>query len=215
MENSIENIWKKGFTNESTSIPKIENLDSLRSIYFVDTFKRRYQTNIVILLLTAVVVLFAFVMGGIPFIGIFMFILFATLAFLGKRELDKFNRLDKGSSNYEYVKALDDWLKGLLTQFSFIYKIWIPLFFIGFALAILHTNFFVPFIGETLIERLVDSSNTFTLMGLPVYLILVLLAVAIILYFVSDYLFKKEIRSVYGDLIARLDVLLRDLDELR
>ena len=214
MDNSIENIWKKGFTKESVSIPQIKNLDSLTSIYFVDQFKRRYQTNVLILMLTAILILFAFTIGGIPFIGLFMFTLFASLAILGKIELNKLNQLNNGDSSYEYIKAFDNWLKNLLAKFSFMYKIWLPLLFVGFALAILYTNFFVPFTGERLIETIVGSSNTALLFGVPLYLIAGILVVAIILSILSDYLFKREMQSIYGDLIQKLDQLLRDLNKL-
>ena len=213
MEESIENIWKKGFVDEASSIPRIDNLNSLKSIYFMDKLKRRYRVNVLILMLTAIMVLFAFILGGVPFIGLFMFTLFAVLALLGKIEINKLDRLDKGSSNFEYVKSIDDWLKNLLAKFALVYRIWVPLLFIGFSLAILRTNLFVPFIGETLLERLVDSSSKAVFMGLPFGGLMIILTLAIILSYFSGFLFKKEIKSIYGDLIGKLDELLVDFDQ--
>ena len=213
MEESIENIWKKGFANDSVSIPKIDNLNSLKSIYFMDKLKSRYQVNIVVLMLTAVLVLFAFIMGGIPFIGMFMFLLFAILAVLGKLELNKLEKINKGDNSHDYVQSIDNWLKALLAKFSLIYRIWVPLLFIGFTLAILKTNLFIPFIGETLIERFVGPPNANTLLGLPTVWLIGIGSIAIFLSFFSDYFFKKEMKSIYGDLIGKLDELLVDLKE--
>ncbi len=215
MKKSIEAIWKQGFADESAGIPNIKNLNDLKSIYIMDQFKRRYQTNVLILIGTAILVLFAFVMGGVPFIGIFMFCLFASLALLGKVEIDKLDRLDKGTSNYDYIKGFDEWLKSLLIRFSFIYRIWVPLLFVGFSLALLHTNLFVPFIGETLIERLVENPDSQPFYGLPMAGMLGLLAFAVILSYFSNYLFKLEMKTMYGGLIARLDDLLDELNALR
>ena len=45
MEKSIENIWKEGFVNQSVPVPRINNLNDLKSIYFMDKFKRNYRTS--------------------------------------------------------------------------------------------------------------------------------------------------------------------------
>ena len=209
MDNSIERIWKKGFADESAFVPRIENLQDLKSIYFMDQFKRRYQINVVILALTAVFVLLAFVAGGVPIIGIFMFLLFAVLAILGKLEINKLDQLDKGASNYEFISSFDDWLKSLLVKFSLIYRIWVPLLFLGFSLALLHTQLFVPFIGETLVERFAGESF------LPAFWYIGLLVPAALLSYFSNHLFKMEMATLYGDLISRLDDLLNELDGLK
>lgn len=214
MEKSIESIWKKGFINESISIPSINNLNELKSIYFMDQFKKRYQINVIILTLTAILVLLAFVIGGIPIIGLFMFTLFASLALIGKSEINKLDQLSKGSSNYEFIKDFDDWLKNLLRKFALIYRIWVPLLFIGFSLAILHTNFFIPFIGETLIEKFVPNSNSTLFFGMPIPWLFGLLGIAAILSYCSSFFFKLEMKTLYGDLIGRLDDLLKELHAL-
>ena len=129
MEKTIEKIWKEGFTNNSLlAIPKIKDLDSLESIYFIDKFKKMYKTNIIVLTLTGILVLFAFIAGGVPFIGIFLFGLFAFLAIMGQQELNRLNELNIGATSYEYLKAFDHWLNHLLDRFSRIYSIWVPLF---------------------------------------------------------------------------------------
>lgn len=49
MEKSIEKIWKEGFMNsEMSAIPQIGDIKSLQSLYFVDQFKKSYQTNIIV-----------------------------------------------------------------------------------------------------------------------------------------------------------------------
>ena len=215
MEKSIENIWKEGFKKETTFIPEIKNMNDLKSIYFVDQFKQRYRVNIILLLLTAILVLFAFILGGIPFLGLYMFALFATLGLLGNGEISKLNKLNNGASNYIYIQAFDAWLKQLLHKFSLIYKIWLPLLFIGFALALLQTNFFIPFIGETLVERLTPTTLVFQIFGFPLWSLVGILFLAGMLSYLSDYLFQREMQSIYGDLISKLDRLLADLNTLQ
>ena len=216
MEKSIEKIWKEGFTNDTSfSIPEITDISSLKSIYFVDQFKKTYKTNIVLLIGTAVIILFAFILGDVPFIGLMMFSLFSGLAILGYRELNKLQKLNPGTSNYEFLKAFDNWLKNLLHKFSMVYRILIPLLFIGFALAILQTNFFVPFLDETLLERMVGDATPAMMAGVPVWWVAGILLIAVALSYFSTRFFKMEMRSIYGELIEKLDRSLAELEELR
>jgi len=216
MEKSIENIWKEGFiTKESLKAPKINKLSDLKSIYFIDQFKTKYKRNIIFLTVTAILVLLAFILGGVPIIGLYMMLLFSTLALVGLFELKKLDQLNLGNTNYEYLQNFDHWLKNLLTKFSMLYRIWIPLLFIGFALAILKTNLFVPFIGETLLERFTNNQIGLNIGGIPLFWLSVIIIISLILSYFSDLLFKREIKSIYGDLIARIEQLLMELKELR
>lgn len=214
MEKSIEQIWKSGFIQESQNIPKIKQLDQLQSIYFVDSFKKKYQINVIALMLTALMVLPAFILGGIPMIGFFMFGLFASLALLGQIEILKLNQLNQADSNYVYLRAFDEWLKKLEAKFAWIYRIWVPLLFVGFALALLQTNFFVPFLGETLIERFTNTPPSDGLFTLPLFWNLGIFGLAGLLSFLADFIFKKEMQSIYGDLMAKIEALLRELRKL-
>lgn len=216
MEKSIEKIWKEGFMNDNSfSIPQIEDVKSLKSIYLVDQFKKTYKTNIVLLIGTAVIVLFAFIMGDVPFIGLMIFGLFSTLAILGYRELSALEKLDPGVTSYEFLKVFDNWLKNLLHKFSMVYRFLIPLLFIGFALAILQTNFFIPFLDETLLERMVGNSTPAMIAGIPVLWVASILLIAAALSYFSTRFFKMEMRSIYGELIEKLDRSLAELEELR
>ena len=215
MEKSIEKIWKEGFINQSVSFPKIENITELKSIYFIDQFKRKYINNLLALMATGIVILFAFVLGGIPFIGLMMFVLFSSLTFLGKQDLDRLDRLDKGSNSYDYLKSFDLWLKQLLIRFALFYKIWLPLAFMGFMFALLESNLFVPFLGETLMERIVKNSGDYVWAGLPVFWVLGIALIALLLSYFSDRLLQLEVKAIYGGLIKRLDSLLEELEKLR
>lgn len=212
MKKSIERIWKEGFTNSDMSaIPQINNFETMQSIYYVDKFKKMYKTNIIFLAVTSVLVLFAFVVGGVPFIGLYMFAMFASLALFGQRKLNQLNALNVGASNYEFLTAFDRWLKNLLASFSLIYRLWIPLLFLGFVFGLLQTNFFVPFLGETLLNKLLNSQSIAIM--LP-FLILIIVVAAIALSYLSTFIFKREMRSIYGDVLGRLEQLLAELDEL-
>lgn len=216
MEKSIEKIWKEGFMHsENTPTLKVNNLNDLKSIYFLDKFKRRFNINLFLLILTAIIVLFAFLLGGVPFTGIYMFTLFAALAVIGRVELEKLKKLEKEKSSYEYIKEFDAWLNNMLNRFRLLYKIWIPLLFIGFTLALLNTSIFIPFMGSSILEKIVGDSQVISIGGVPLSLITVLLIIAAALSYFSDYYFKLEIKEMYGDLISKLDNILSELEELR
>lgn len=216
MEKSIENIWKEGFMNSEMSVvPKIDDIKSLQSLYFVDQFKKSYQTNIIVLTATAILILLAAVIGGVPFTGLFLFMLFVSLAILGKKELNKLDRISMGIDCYEFLQKVDHWLKELLARFQQIYRFWIPLFFIGGSWGILNTNFFIPFLGETLIDKILSNPGTYVFNGLPILWLSGIVLAAIGLSFFADQIFKREMKSIYGELISRLDQLLKEMEELR
>lgn len=216
MEKSIENIWKEGFMNsEMSTIPKIDDIKSLQSLYFVDQFKKSYQTNIIVLTATAILILLAAVIGGVPFTGLFLFLLFASLAILGRKELNKLERINMGIDCYEFLQKVNHWVKELLARFQQIYRFWIPLFFIGGSWGLLNTNFFIPFLGESLMDKIVSSPSTYLLADLPVLWIMGIVLVATGLSFFSAQFFKREMKSIYGEQINRLDQLLEEMKELR
>lgn len=216
MEKSIEHIWKEGFSNSSLLLtPNIEDIESLESIYFVDKFKKMYKTNIIGLAATGIIVLFAFILGGVPFIGLFLFGMFAGLAILGQRELHRLQEIVLGDNSYEFLKAFDAWLKNLLAKFSHVYRYWIPVFFMGFMLGILRTNLFVPFWGDTLMGKMLNSPNAWIGGGLVVFWVSCILLVAILLSFFSHFIFKREMNSIYGGILGKLEQLLKDMEELR
>ena len=106
-------------------------------------------------------------------------------------------------------------MKNLLARFALVYKLWVPLLFVGFALAILQTQLFVPFLGETLMERIVKNAGDNLLAGWPVFWLLSIVLIALALSYFSNRLFQLEMKSIYGDLIKHLDDLLVDLEQLR
>lgn len=215
MEKSIEQIWKEGFDSQVFSTPKIKHLDDLQSVYFIDEFKRKYKTNIILLVITGVLVMVAFIIGGVPLLGIGIGLLFMLLAIFGQRAMHQLDRLNLGNSSYAYLKAFDQWFKELLSFFAKVYRLWLPLLFIGFTLGILQTNFFVPFIGETLLEKFSTSSNLYMWGGVPLAWMLVIGLIAIVLSFLSNYFFQKEVQSIYGGTINRIQRLLAEMEELR
>ncbi|MBL4604492.1 MAG: hypothetical protein JKY02_02165 [Flavobacteriaceae bacterium] len=216
MEKSIENIWKKGFTNSDLlSIPIIENIRSLKSIYTIDKFKKMYKLNIIGLTLTAVIILLAFIFGGIPFIGMYMFTLFISMAIIGLKSLNNLNQINFGESNYEFLKAFDNWLNNSNSKILLVYKIWIPLFFIGFAFALLYTNFFIPFIGETLIDKILNNENMFIVNKIPVFWFLGIIIIAIVLSYFSSSFYKIEMKDIYGNILGEIKQLIAEVEELR
>lgn len=215
MEKSIENIWKKGFTKSDLLVPIVENIWSLKSMYFIDKFKKIYKLNVIGLALTAVIILIAFILGGIPFIGLFMFILFISMALIGLKSLNDLNKISLGDTNYKFLKAFDRWLNNPKSNILLIYKIWVPLFFIGFALAILYTNFFIPFIGETLIDKILNNENTFAVNEIPVFWFLGIVIIAIVLSYFSSSFYKREMESIYGDILGKIKQLLAEVEELQ
>lgn len=70
-------------------------------------------------------------------------------------------------------------------------------------------------------KRLLDldsekkHSGDYLLAGWPVLWLLGILLIALCLSYFSNRLFQLEMKSIYGDLIKRLDDMLVDLEQLR
>ena len=97
------------------------------------------------------------------------------------------------------------------SKFLFVYKLVVPLIFIGFSLALLRTEVMIPFIGETLFERLFETQFGDTLIFITSLGIII---VAIVLSYLSAYLFKREFESIYGETVRRIRGLIKELEEL-
>ena len=137
MERSIENIWKEGFLKSDALVaPTINNLYTKKSIHIIDKFKRMFKINLIAIVAFSFIFLIASFFVGIPITGILFFMTLTVLVIINQRLLEGLEKIDKGQSSYQYLKAFNQWIEKQVTinkSFaSFMYPIIFLSMVIGF-----------------------------------------------------------------------------------
>jgi hypothetical protein len=216
MEKSIENIWNQGFLDEGALIaPKINKLYETKSINTIDKFRSMYHKNYWFLwLILAVNLIGGYTMVNI-YLGVYMAGLFVPILLLSKKQIKLMDSIDPNESSYLYLKTFDSWLQKMINDFRLVYQFFYPLYFVGMVwfLALMDTNEDGEYISG--VNRILDSEQVFKIGGVPViWVSSILLLTGIIAYF-SPKIYMFDIRLVYGRLMDRLDVMMKEMNELR
>ena len=212
MKKSIESIWKEGFLESDTLIaPKLNDLYNQKSKHIVDKFNRMFKINLIAIIVFASLVLLGCILMGIPYFGLFLFLLLNSLVVIGKKEFNKLKEIDTGQSSYQYLKAFDAWLKGLISDYTLLYRFFYPLFFLAFVL-----QFWFSSDGELLLNKIMaNNPDTYLIYDIPLFWFLGVLVFAGLLGVFGGLLYKLDMKLVYGRLMKKLDELIADMEELR
>jgi len=212
MNNSIEEIWKKGFISDDALIaPKLNDLYNKKSKNIVDKFEVVFKWNLIGLLVFASVVLVVSSIQGIPYLGLFISAMLVSLVIRGRKEQASLKLLDKSGSSYQYLKSFDNWLKKMMIGYGNLYSFFYPTLFLSIALQIHFTEF-----GQAAINGFVNEyPDTVMLFATPLYLLLAVAVIASLLFHFSGTLYRIDFNSVYGRMLAKLEDLISDMEELR
>ena len=216
MEKSIENIWNQGFLDEGALVaPKINKLYEAKSINTVDSFKRMYHKNYWFIWLILVVNL----VGGYAlaniYLAVYMGALFVPILILSKKQIKLMDSIDANESSYLYLKTFDSWLQKMVDDFRVIYRFFYPLYFIGMVwfLSLMDTGEDGDYIPMA--NRILNSDQVFKVAGIPVIWVSVILMLTGIVAYFSPRLYMVDIRLVYGRLMDRLSVMLKEMEALK
>jgi len=212
MTDSIEDIWKKGFTeNGDLMPPEIDNLYNKKSNHIIDKFKRMFKINLIVLLLFSIGMLIYLIVDGREIIGFIMFLLFNLYVVIGKTQLDSLEKIDKNQDSYHFIKSFDHWLKNTISYNSKIARFFYPPTFLA-CVALVWFN------DNTKNETLINFKNdpdVYMVMGLPVFWTLAVLAISLIIVYFSKHIYIWDFKLVYGRVMTKLDELIADMDDLR
>lgn len=212
MEKSIEEIWKKGFlNNEDLVAPKVNDLYNQKSQLLIDQFERMFRINLIGIATFAVFVLIATLFLSIPLVGMAMTVLFGIVIFIGKRQMDVMQSIDKGLSSYEYLKAFDNWLKEAITDFTKLYRYIYPLFFLSFVFGMWFSGFQEKFLSK-LLEHVPD---THLIGGIPTFWLLGVLLIAGLISGLAGVIYRIDMKLVYGRVFKKLEEIIADMEELK
>ncbi len=216
MKKTIESIWSEGFINKDALIsPKINNLYNQKSIHTIDRFKRLGKYNLIFLAIFAIFLFIAGIGSEVPLIGSCISLLIVWLLSAGYEESIKLNKIDKGENSYEYVKSFHKWRVEAVDKFSKIYKVFYPVFGMLCVLVCLHSPDYTFHSELTNYQEIMNNPETLILFGLPVYYVIGTILIMIFLFFMSEPLYRLDIKLAYGKILKKLDILLEDMEELR
>lgn len=212
MEQSIETIWKKSFIKDDALVaPKINHLYDKKSQNIVDKFHRMFEINRLAIIAGGIVILVVLSFIGAPFLGVFIFASLFVLLHVGKQGMKKLSQLDKNTSSYHYLKSFVEWKKDVVSVYEKTYSYFYPILFLALAI-----RFRFSGDGKSIINQLVmNSSDNYILLGVPVYLLAGVLVVAGLLAYFAAPLYRLDLEVVYGRTFKKLDKLIAEMEELR
>ncbi len=212
MNKSIETMWKEGFVNEDQlTVPKVNDLYNRKSQNIVDKLQNMFAININAIIIGSLIILVMMSVIGAPFLGLYICCLLMPLVILAKKELKKSVNLSKGQSSYDYLISFNEWLQSSIDTYSWYYKMFYPLFFLGMA-----TQAIVSKAGGKIIALFIEKFPTdILIVGYPYYLIVLITVLTLIVARYAEALYRLDLNIVYGRQFKKLEELITDMKTLR
>lgn len=216
MEKSIENIWKQGFLKSDALLaPKINNLYNQKSIHIIDKFKRMFKINLVAIIAFSFVFLIISFIVGIPWMGIIFFITLNSLVVINKKLLNGLEKIDKGNSSYQYLKAFNLWINNQVSINKKIAMFLYPIIFMAFIIGFWFKDAEGQFLGERLVnEVLIGFPDVYLIYGVPLLGIVIVFVICTLLVIFGGRIYQWDLNIVYGRVFKKLKELLADMESL-
>ena len=216
MEKSIENIWKEGFLKSDALLaPKINNLYNKKSIHIIDKFKRMFKINLIAVIAFSFVFLIISYFVGIPWMGILFFITMNLLVIVNKKLLNGLEKIDKGISSYQYLKAFNLWINSQMSINKKIATYLYPIIFMSFIIGFWFKDEEGIFLGNKLVnEVLIGFPDVYLIFGIPLIVIVIVGIICALLALFGGKIYQWDVNIVYGRIFRKLKVLLTDMESL-
>ena len=217
MEKSIEDIWKKGFLESDALVaPQLNDLYSQKSIHIIDRFKRMFRINLIAIVVFSIVFLIVSYFVGIFITGIIFFVMLSVLVKINKHLLNGLEKVDKGLSSYQYLKAFNGWINEQIAINERMSKFLYPTIFISLMLGFWFKDAEGLPMGERLVSEILIGFPEITLIyGLPLIgIVIAFLIVGLLAYF-GGRIYRWDLNIVYGRVFKKLNDLLSDVETLR
>jgi len=212
MEKSIESIWKEGFLESDALVaPTVNNLYNQKSKSTTDRLKRMFKINLYAIVIMAVVTWIGYALLGVPLAGLFIFLLLMGVFALAIKQGRALKELDHGLSSYEYVKAFDNWIHGIIAKNVKVMRFFYPLIFLGSMAPIWYA--FEK--GEITGKILSENPDIPVLFGIPVVALAVVFGIMLLMVIFGGKIYRWDVNLVYGAIFRKLKGLVSDMEELR
>ncbi len=202
MERSIEAIWKNGFMNkDALVVPMLNDLYNQKSQHLIGRLLRIMKIDLWTLIPITLLILAWFIYDGQFWVGISYLVICAVLFRVAWQKLQEFENIDYNVNCYQYLKSIDEWLKGAVRFYVRIIRYGTPIYLVLVVVLSLVTTqdkSIQEFMGE---------------LSFPEGLLVLTVPLAASIVAVSFY--KLMYRVVYGTITNKITDMLRDMEELK
>ncbi len=209
MEKSIETIWKEGFLNrESLIAPKVNNLYDKKSLHIMAKFKRMFLNNIRGIIIGSSLLFIGAYFAGALIAGSVVLIMMLCVAYTAYNDLKKLEKIDKGQSSYLFLKSFKVWIDQSIERYGKMYRAVYPILILAFYFGIWFSDSLT-----NVRQKVSEQSDLF--FGLHLGTTIFVLTFALLMSIFSEYIHRKDVKTIYGGIMNRLDSSLAEMEELR
>lgn len=209
MEKTIETIWKEGFLNEDALIvPKVNNLYEKKSLHIIDKFKKMFLNNIRgIIIGSSLLFIGSYFLGALLAGSIFL-VMMLYVAYTAYNELKSLEKIDKGQSSYLFLKSFKEWIDHSIERYGRMYRVVYPMLILTF-------YFGIWFSDSLVFMRQKVSEHSDLFFGLHPGTTVLVMTVALLMSIFSKAIHRKDVKTIYGGIMNKLDASLEEMEHLR
>jgi F0F1-type ATP synthase assembly protein I len=210
MEQSIETIWKQGFLNGDALIaPKVNDIYNMKSMHIIDKFERLSLMNIRGIIIGASLLFLMSYFAGASLAGAIILLMMLYVAYTAHHELKALEKIEKGQSSYAFLKSFKDWICNSIDHYGKMYRVVYPVLILTVYFGIWFSDVFES-MRTTVLERSTDL-----IFGLHIYTTILVLMSAVLMSVFSKAIHKRDVKTIYGGILKKLDLALAEMEELR
>jgi len=210
MEQSIETIWKQGFLNSNALIaPKVNDLYNKKSMHIIDKFERLSLMNIRGIIIGASLLFVMSIFAGATLAGSIVLLMMLYIAYTANNGLKALVKIEKGQSSYAFLKSFKGWIANSIDQYGRMYRLVYPVLILTFYFGIWFSDVFES------MRTTVAENSTDLILGLHIYTTILVLISAVLMSVFSKAIHKRDVKTIYGGILKKLDLALAEMEELR
>jgi hypothetical protein len=211
MEKSIETIWKQGFIESDALIaPKVNNLYNQKSKTIINRLKRTMRVNLYFIVVIAIMSLGLYTMLGIPYVGIFIFILFICVYWLSIKQARTMKNIDASMNSYDYLKSFHTWVKKAISNNSKVMRFFYPLIFLASLMPIIHA-----LKSGEVTSTAISNSGFHLIYGIPTFGWIISFVIAILMSVFGGKIYQWDVNLFYGRTFKKLEIMIAEMEELQ
>ena len=212
MRNSIENIWKEGFLNETSLVaPKINDLYNQKSKHLIGKVEKMFRVNLIVIVIMSIIILLIYYFLDVFLFGLAASVLLLLTAWYNYRLMHGLKTLNQGANSLDYLKSLDRWIKDALLKSGKVVRFSYPLFIL-IAVSTVWSAWNKQGISLEIFQKLPDL----TVIGdISLYAIILAGVPVLLMAFFSIKIYKWEVRLMYGRVLDKLKETIAEMEKLK
>jgi hypothetical protein len=175
-----------------------------------------FKINLIAIVAFSFILLIVSFFNGIPLMSAIFFVTLTVFVIINKKLLNGLEKIDKGVSSYQYLKAFNKWIKKQVAINKRMSRFLYPIFFISIVIGFWFNDAEGMPLGERLVEEvLYGFPDTYLIKGIPLIVIIVILLIISLLAFFGGRIYLWDLNLIYGRVFKKLEELMADIESLR